>query len=281
MKIGIIGLGLIGGSLARAFRVAGTHEVVGIDRDPSTRFAAEAEGIHCSERVSKEWLQACDVILIALSPRGIRDFLADHGFEIAAGTLVIDTCGVKRVICEIGFEQAREYGFHFIGGHPMAGKEKSGFAAATPTLFAHAVMLLTPKSGEQDEVVARADALFTSIGFARTLVTTPEKHDEVIAITSQLAHVVSNAYVKSPRAQEFRGYSAGSFADLTRVATLDPELWTQLFLANADNLALEIDTLVKSLQEYRRALKRKDARTLAALLREGRDCKENLLKTRN
>jgi len=273
MKIGVIGLGLIGGSLAKALRARTQHEVFGFDRCETTLVAACAseslQGV-----LSFSDLSSCQVIIIALPPVACLAFLREQSAKIAPKTLVIDCCGVKRSICKVGFEEATKRGFHFVGGHPMAGREFSGFQAAQATLFNRATMLLVPKANEDQTVIAQAEALFLEIGFVRVMQTSAEKHDEMIAITSQLAHLVSNAYVKSPRAGEHRGFSAGSFADLTRVARLNETLWTELFLENGDFLIREIDELTASLNEYRQAIQDRDATRLCDLLKAGRECKE-------
>jgi len=273
MKIGVIGLGLIGGSIAKALRARTQHEVFGFDRCEATLAAACAseslQGV-----LSFSDLSSCHAIIIALPPVACLSFLREQAAKIAPNTLVIDCCGVKRSICKVGFESAAKYGFHFVGGHPMAGREFSGFQAAQATLFNRAVMLLIPKADEDQAVIAQAEELFLSMGFVRVMQTSAEKHDEMIAITSQLAHLVSNAYVKSPRAGQHRGFSAGSFADLTRVARLNETLWTELFLENGDFLIREIDELTASLNEYRQAIQDRDATRLRDLLKAGRECKE-------
>lgn len=273
MKIGVIGLGLIGGSIAKALRAQTPHEVLGFDTCKATLEAASATGtLHGV--LSLDDLTSCHVLIIALPPVACLSFLRERAEKIAPGTLVVDCCGVKRTICKAGFDAAAKRNFYFIGGHPMAGREFSGFQAAQATLFNRAVMLLVPKPGESETVIAQAEALFLSMGFARVMRTSAEKHDEVIAVTSQLAHLVSNAYVKSPRANEHNGFSAGSFADLTRVARLNETLWTELFLENGDFLLREIDELIASLGEYRAAIHAGDAPRLCQLLKAGRECKE-------
>ena len=275
MKIGIVGLGLIGGSLALTLKKRTQHEVFGYDVDTST--VARAHAAHAIDAsIEPTALGCCDAVLVAIPPAACKTFLMEQAHHIAAGTLVVDCCGVKRSICTLMGDLARIYRFHFVGGHPMAGRECSGFESATADLFVRASMLLTPFQNEDPAVIARAENLFAEMGFPRVIVTTPEKHDEVIALTSQLAHVVSNAYVKSPRAQEHRGFSAGSFADLTRVAKLDERLWTELFMDNRDYLVREIDGLLDALKKYRKAIAHNDAQELCALLRAGRECKETL-----
>jgi prephenate dehydrogenase len=167
----------------------------------------------------------------------------------------------------------RRYGFTFIGGHPMAGLEKSGFDAAKATLFSKASMLLTPPPDIDQSVLEEARAFFLSIGFAQVKLCTPDAHDRMIAYTSQLAHVLSSAYIQCPEALEHYGFSAGSFRDMTRVAYLNEDMWTELFLLNTDRLAEQIDGLCERLAQYSQAIKTQDAAALKALLRAGREKK--------
>jgi len=273
MTIGIVGLGLIGGSLAKAFRAKTRHALLGLDRDAETVAAAHAAGV-LDGALAPESLSSCDVLIVALPPRAARAFLAEHAGRIAKGTLVVDCCGVKRNICAEGFALAREHGFDFVGGHPMAGREYAGFQASQEGLFENASMILVPPPEGGDALAGRAREVFLPLGFRQAVVTTADEHDAVIALTSQLAHVVSNAYVKSPRAQKYQGFSAGSYADLTRVARLNEKLWTELFLENGDYLVNEIDGLIESLSACRDAIAGHDGAALEALLRYGRECKE-------
>jgi prephenate dehydrogenase len=275
MTVGIIGLGLIGGSLARALAAHTAHRVLGWDREAATREAALGCGA-IQGLLAPDAPLACDVVVVAVPPRATLDVLDERAPRVAPDTLVVDCCGVKRAVCARGFALAARHGFTFIGGHPMAGRERAGFAAALPTLFRGASMLLVPDARATPASRARAESLFREAGFERIVFTTAEHHDRMIALTSQLAHVVSNAYVKSPRAAGHAGFSAGSFADLTRVARLDERLWCELFLENRDNLLVEIDTLLEALRPYRDALAAGDAGRLTELLRAGRECKENL-----
>ncbi|MCL1920903.1 MAG: prephenate dehydrogenase [Kiritimatiellaeota bacterium] len=274
MTVGIIGLGLIGGSLAKAFRARTPHAVMGLDRDAAAVAAAQVQGL-LDGVLAPDTLAACDVLVVALPPNAARAFLAGHAGRVGKGALVVDCCGVKRGICAEGFALARKHGFDFVGGHPMAGREYSGFGASQEGLFEGASMIVVPPpDGVGDALAGRVREVFLPLGFGRVVVATAEAHDAVIALTSQLAHVVSNAYVKSPRAQAHSGFSAGSYADLTRVARLNERLWTELFLENGDYLAEEIDFLIRSLAACRDAIAGHDAEALEALLRHGRECKE-------
>jgi len=273
MTVGIIGLGLIGGSLAKAFRAKTNHQIWGLDRDAGTVAAAQAAGV-LDGVLAPDTLVMCEVLIVALPPGAARVFLAEHAGRIAKGALVVDCCGVKRNICAEGFALAREHGFDFIGGHPMAGREYAGFQASQVGLFEGASMILVPPPEGGEALAGRAREVFLPLGFGHAVVTTAEDHDTILALTSQLAHVISNAYVKSPRAQAHHGFSAGSYADLTRVARLNEQLWTELFLENSDYLVAEIDGFVQSLVACRDAIARQDRGKLEALLRHGRECKE-------
>ena len=193
---------------------------------------------------------------------------------ISPSTFVIDCCGIKREVCSRGFDLAQQYGFTFVGGHPMAGTQFSGFKNSKATLFKGASMIVVPPVFDDMALLEKIKDLLEPVGFGRISVTTPEKHDELIAFTSQMAHLVSNAYIKSPTAQTHKGFSAGSYKDLTRVAWLNEEMWTQLFLENSDYLIKELDILMASLAQYRNALANSDSVTLKNLLAEGRKCKE-------
>lgn len=275
MTVGIVGLGLIGGSLAKALKAKTEHTVLGYDiRETTVRYA---ELIGCIDgELTDDTLPQCDVVLLAVYPGATVDYVRTHAERFADGAIVIDCGGVKKSICERCQPLAAQHGFVFIGGHPMAGLHHSGLKHATATLYDGASMILTPEDTRDIPLLEKVTAFIKSLGFETVTVTTPERHDEIIAFTSQLAHVVSNAYVKSPRAQVHRGFSAGSYKDLTRVAQLNETMWAELFLENRENLLDEIDTIIASLTAYRDALEQADEETLRALLKEGSDRKERI-----
>lgn len=275
MTVGIVGLGLIGGSLAKALKAKTPHTVLGCDTNRATVQYAELIGCIDGE-LTAETLPQCDFVLLAVYPGATVEYVCEHAADFAAGAVVIDCGGIKRGICEACRPIAAQNGFVFIGGHPMAGLHRSGLKYATETLYDGASMILTPEDTHDIPLLERVTNFIKSMGFETVTVTTPEQHDKIIAFTSQLAHVVSNAYVKSPQAQVHRGFSAGSYKDLTRVARLNDAMWTELFLENSDNLLSEIDTIIASLTEYREALKAKDAETLRSLLRDGSERKERI-----
>ncbi|MDR2558911.1 MAG: prephenate dehydrogenase [Oscillospiraceae bacterium] len=275
MTTGIIGLGLIGGSLAKAIKENTSYKVLAFDKNQSVNLQAKLEG--ASDGVlNEENLADCDFVLIALYPKATIDYIKANAAKFKKGAVVIDAAGVKINICEAAAKLAKKHGFTFIGGHPMAGTQNSGFRHSRSSLFKGAPMLLTPCPDEGIKTLEKAKKFFMKIGFGSVVFTTPEEHDRRIAYTSQLAHVVSNAYVKSPQASEHRGFSAGSYRDLTRVARLNEEMWAELFLENRGNLLLEIDFLINSLGEYKTALEAGDSEKLKALLKEGAERKERV-----
>ena len=275
MKIAVIGLGLIGGSLAKAFKGLEDVTVYGFDKDETTMARARLEGALHGE-VTKENIGKCDYVIIALYPKATEAFLEEYASSISKNAAVIDCGGTKRGICEKGFLEAEKHGFCFIGGHPMAGTHFSGFKYSRASLFQNASMILVPAKGETIETLEKVKKLFVRIGFKSVTITSAEEHDRIIAYTSQLAHVVSNAYVKSPNARVHKGFSAGSYRDLTRVAKLNPKMWTELFMENSDNIAFEIDNIISELQKYSNAIKKGDREELEKLLDEGTKIKESI-----
>lgn len=274
MKIGIVGLGLIGGSLAKAYKTKEALCVYGSDRDKlAIQLALLTESIDAE--LSDELLPSCDYIFLAVFPQDAIAWLQKNADKLDAHTVVIDCCGIKQTVCSVGFRLSEQYGFHFIGGHPMAGTQYSGFKYSREDMFQDACMILVPPADPDIALLEQVHKTLALAGFTHVTLTTAEKHDRMIAYTSQLAHVVSSAYVKSPNAQVHHGFSAGSYRDLTRVARLNEVMWTELFLDNAEALTDEIDFLIDSLQKYSDAIKDKDEARLQALLREGRLLKES------
>ena len=270
--VGVIGLGLMGASLCKALGERG-HRILGKDTDEHVQKYALLTGT-VGEELTDEKVAECDYLFLAVYPGAAVETLRRLAPLIRPETVVCDLCGVKRAVCEPCFEIAKEHDFTFIGGHPMAGKQFSGIKYADGNLFQNATMILVPREQEDLFRVGKLSELLRETGFRSVTITTADKHDEMIAFTSQLAHVVSNAYIKSPTAAEHLSFSAGSYRDLTRVAKLNETMWTELFLDNAEHLGFELDCLIRSLQEYRDAIAAGDAQTLCRLLREGRERKE-------
>ncbi len=275
MTVGIIGLGLIGGSLAKAFSRDPAITVLGRDADPLvTDFAVLSQAIQAP--LMDADLNTLDLLLLAVYPEAVVQEIERLAPLLTPHTMVMDCAGTKSVICQAVFPLAEQYGFRFLGGHPMAGTHQSGFASARADLFEGAPMVLVPPVFDDIRLFDQAKTLLAPVGFGRFSITTADEHDRRIAFTSQLAHVVSNAFVKSPTARDNDGVSAGSYKDMTRVAWLNPTLWTALFLENRTHLLFEVDTLIENLQAYRTALQAEDSDALWRLLEEGRKCKEEL-----
>ena len=274
MTVGILGLGLIGGSLARAYCKAG-HTVLASELDRDMLSFAQLAGA-VNEELTSENISACDLLLLAIYPDGSAAWLEEHGHLVRKDALVMDCCGTKTEICTRCFPIAEKYGFTFIGGHPMAGSHNSGFKYSRSNLFQGAPMVLVPGRFDDMQLLQWAKDMLAPCRFGSFSVTTAQEHDRMIAFTSQMPHIVSNAYIKSPTALSHKGFSAGSYKDLTRVAKLNEVMWTELFMDNADNLVSELDGLIASLKEYRNAIESGDAATLQELLAEGRRCKEEV-----
>ncbi|MDR2733463.1 MAG: prephenate dehydrogenase [Spirochaetota bacterium] len=274
MKVGVIGLGLIGGSFAKAYKAAG-HTVYAHDADMSILDFAILSGA-ADAPLDDDALRYCDLILIAIYPRAAIDFLHGKAQYFRPEAVVIDSCGTKIHICAAGFQAAARYGFTFVGGHPMAGTEQSGFKHSKANMFKGAPMIIVPPVYDDILFLDRVKQLLAPAEFGRLTITTAEKHDAMIAFTSQMAHLVSNAFIKSPTVLEHKGFSAGSYKDLTRVAWLNEALWAELFLENRDHLLGELDIFMASIQKYKNALESKNKGALEALLYEGKRLKEEV-----
>lgn len=276
MIVGIVGLGLIGGSAAKAFKAAG-HVVYAHDINRQIVGFAQLEGTVDAE-LSSENMQECDLLLLTATPHAVQDYIKENASHVAKDTLVVDFCGTKRGVCQLGFALAAKHGFTYVGGHPMAGLQYSGYKYSKETLYNGASFILVPPVHDDITLLDRVKQALAPLGFKKFVVTTADFHDRMIAYTSQMCHVVSNAFIKSPAAKFHRGYSAGSFRDFTRVSRLNENMWTELFLENKEHLLNELDILINSLHEYRGAIAADDAETLCRLLRDGRIAKEETEK---
>jgi len=275
MIVGVAGLGLIGGSMAKAIKLHTKHSVLAYDIVQTELEKAKLTGT-IDGLLTEETLPSCDIVIIALYPMDIVRYVEAHAQHIRDGALVIDCGGVKRFICDRLHGTVSSRSWHFIGGHPMAGREYSGFSYAKDDLFENASMILTPDSETPHEVTRTAKEFFLDLGFRRVIFSSPKNHDEMIAYTSQMAHIVSSAYVRSDLALKHKGFSAGSFQDMTRVARLNERMWTELFLLNREPLLYDLDGMIDRLQEFRDSLAAEDEARLTTLLREGRERKEML-----
>lgn len=274
MKVGILGLGLIGGSLARAYALEG-HTVYAQETDEQIlSFAILSGAVHAP--LDEERIAQCELILLAIYPDGSASWLENHAPQISPSALVLDCCGIKQEVCARCFPLAEKYGFTFVGGHPMAGTQFSGFKYSRATLFRGAPMVLVPPVFDDISLLERVKEALKPCGFGSFSVTTAEDHDKMIAFTSQMPHILSNAYIKSPTALNHKGFSAGSYKDLTRVAWLNAPMWAELFLENRENVLFELDIYLNSLNAYRQAVADGDFDQLVELLEEGKKRKEEV-----
>ena len=274
MKVGILGLGLIGGSLARAYSNAG-HQVYVHNRNKDMLAFAQLAGAAAGD-LTDEIIPQCELILLAIYPDGCANWLEEKAHLVHPLALVIDCCGVKRQVVDRCFPLAERYGFTFVGGHPMAGTQFSGFKYSRSDLFKGAPMVLVPPRFDDVELLQRVKDALEPCGFGSFSVTTADDHDRMIAFTSQMPHILSNAFIKSPTALDHKGFSAGSYKDLTRVAWLNPQMWAELFLENRDHVLNELNIYIHALESYRDAVDQNDMDTLIRLLEEGKRRKEEV-----
>lgn len=275
MTAGIIGLGLIGGSMAKAIKFNTGNKVLGWDISDTVRYRAKLVGA-VDDFLDEGHPGDCDIIIIALYPKETQEYIQEHKQDFKKGAIVVDCCGIKTHICEMAISLAHEYGFSFVGGHPMAGIERSGFVFSNPEMFKNATMILTPEQGADLTMMNDLSFFFRSLGFGGLKITTWQEHDQMIAYTSQLAHVVSSAYIKNDLSHKYKGFSAGSFQDMTRVAKLNEVMWTALFMENREYLAVEVRQLIDRLNLYLAAIENADADSMKQLLKDGREKRQSI-----
>ena len=274
MNIAIVGLGIIGGSYCKALKSYTTHHIIGINRTPETAQKALDAGA-IDEIGTLESLQAADITILCMYPQACVDFLRENGRYIRKGAIVTDAAGIKISICPQLKELSEQFGFIYVGSHPMAGKEKNGYEASDENLFIGASFLITPCGAEQAAVNKLAQ-LALEIGFGSIKITTPEEHDRMIAYTSQLPHVLACAYVLSPSCPHHKGFSAGSYRDVSRVANINSKLWAELFLENREPLMAELEELNRNITSLYQAIKDRDRQALTDLLEQGHQVKTML-----
>ena len=275
MIIGVVGLGLIGGSIAKAYKRVEDMTVLGFDQDISIMdFAFMAEAI--DGKLTQENIKECHCIFLATYPQGVIDWVKTNAANIREETIVIDCSGTKEKICETLFPIAEEHGFTFVGGHPMAGTHHSGFKYSRCDMFDGAQMVIVPPTFDDIRLFDHLKTVLAPVGFADISFTTGEEHDQIISFTSQMPHIISNGFIKSETAKRHKGYSAGSYRDLTRVAWLNPTMWAELFLENKTHLVQELDIFIDAMNAYKEAIEAGDEDKLIQLLEEGRQCKREV-----
>ena len=273
MIVGIVGLGLIGGSLAKAYKREEEVYLMAYDIDKtSLDFAILAGDVDAV--LTPDRLKECDIVFISTYPAASMEYMRQNADLFNKDGIVMDCVGTKTEICRFGFALAREHNFTFVGGHPMGGTQFSGYKYSKASMFDHAPMVIVPPVYDDIQFFDRIDNLLKPVRFGRLSITTAEEHDAMIAYTSQMCHIVSNAFIKSPTAGSHKGFSAGSYRDLTRVAHLAPKMWTELIMENRAAVQKELQYFMSSMQAYCDAVAAGDADGLCRLLREGSDRKD-------
>lgn len=279
-RIAIVGLGLMGGSMAKALSLSGKYQVIGYNRSPGVAEQALKSGCIGEIWNGTDPLDA-DITVLAVSPAVAERFLENSCGLLKKGSILTDICGVKRKITSVGESVCQKHGLRFVGGHPMAGKERSGFSNSTASLFDGRSYILTKTENTDPDAIRVLSQMALDMGCADVTLTTPDEHDRMIAYTSQLPHVLAGAYVKSPTCERHKGFSAGSYQDVSRVAGVDENLWSELFLENGDHLLGEIDLLIKHLTEYRTAIAAGDREAVSEIIKRGREIKQRDLIKNN
>ncbi len=268
MKIAILGLGLMGASFAKTLHARSDSKVLGFDRDENVINKALSQGI-IDDIFDVQNAKEVDMLVVALYPRDFESAIEKYLPYLQNGAIIIDFCGTKRLVASKMLEFAKAYpNLSFVGGHPMAGREYSGIEHSVETLFSKASMILVPCSIDKDKL-EYLKKFFLSLGFAEAIECSAEHHDAMIAYTSQLCHVVSNAFIKNDSAKLHVGYSAGSYLDLTRVAKMNSRMWAELMIDNRDKLLKELKEFQSNLDRYREALENGNESALFDLLEEG------------
>ncbi len=278
MKILVVGLGLIGGSICKGLKKYTSHTVIGSDLNKVVEEAAKADG--SVDEIFDGSFNDYDLVILCLYPEASEKYFRNHAGLMRSGTLVTDVCGIKGDFSQRMKEIASDHNIEYIGIHPMAGKEFGGYANSSSDLFVRANFIITPFNDSDVTKISILRSLAEELGAGKIVVTTPDAHDKMIAYTSQLAHIVSSAYVKSPELELECGFSGGSFQDMTRIATMNEFMWTDLFMQNSENLKYELDLLIENLKKYSSALEKKDSETMENLIRDGRKLKEQNLRRR-
>lgn len=274
MNIAIVGLGIIGGSLAKAFTKFTDHKIIGINRSTATAERALADGaIH--EIGTKESLVKADIIYMCTYPEHIVSYVNENAEYFKKGCIITDVCGIKTEICGRLTEICQRCGLQYVGSHPMAGKEKFSYDASEAELFQNASYIVVPCSADEQSVNT-VISLAKEIGFGTIRISTPEEHDRMIAFTSQIPHALACAYVMSPCCPNHKGFSAGSYRDVSRVANINENLWTDLFLSNREPLSEEISVLIDNLTNIKNAIDENNPDCLRELLKKSRLVKESL-----
>lgn len=269
LTITIVGLGLIGGSIARCLKPH-VKRLYAVDTDENVISFTRAQGI--TDESPDNAVSLSDVVILCVYPNAALDFIKENSGRLKKGAVVTDVLGVKAPIMKLYNELKPP--FSYIGGHPMAGREVSGFINSDDDLFAGASFIITPPDDAAEEQILTVEKIARTIGCTSVIRTTVENHDKIIAYTSQLPHVIATAMCDTPLLVKHKNFTGGSFEDVTRVAKINENLWTELFLANKDNLVEELERFADSLENIKNAVKAGDAEGLRQIMRRVRLDKE-------
>lgn len=278
MKILVVGLGLIGGSICKALKKYTSHFVVGCDLNHDIEYSAMRD-VAIDIDFNGDF-SGFDLVIVSLFPEAAENYLNQNIGKFDKTTLITDVCGIKGDFSRRMKVLAEENGMRYLGIHPMAGKEFGGYHNSSADLFQKANFIVAPFEDSSQDDVELLKSLAVELGAGKIVVTSPDNHDKMIAYTSQLAHIVSSAYVKSPELGLECGFSGGSFQDMTRIATMNEKMWTDLFMQNRENLLFELEVLLKNLKEYSTALENSDSEKMQELIADGRKLKEENLRHR-
>lgn len=281
MRIVFIGLGLMGGSMAMALNGYPDAELYAVDHDEWTRFEALGRGIvrSCWADIESAPLETMDIVFLCLHPEAAAEFVRTQAHRLKPGSLLTDICGVKCPLHEV-VESHENKPFVYLGGHPMAGRERGGFVNATPDLLRGCHYILTPDDSVPVGAIRLMERLALHMGCADIVLSNPEAHDERIAYTSQLMHLMALALCDQHLLFDSYGFEGGSFRGATRVAALEPDLWTELFWVNKETLADLTDELIEKLGEYSALLRADDREALLKRLTDSSNRKKEFDKIR-
>ncbi len=273
MNIAVIGLGLIGGSVAKSLKGFMNCKIIGCDKDNNIiNDALSDEVISEGYTDGGEFLKNCDFIILCLYPSANIEFIKENAQYLKSGAIITDVSGVKEFIISKITALLPE-NVEFVGGHPMAGKELGGYANSCNDLFKNASFLITPSEKNKPETVDFIEKFAKYIGCARIVRTTPKEHDAVIAYTSQLMHVVAIALCQSPILEKSALFSAGSLRDCTRVALINEKMWSELFLENKNELSQRIEEMIDNLKEIKDTLDSDDRTGLEEIMKVSKERK--------
>ncbi len=275
MEITVVGLGLIGGSLAKALRKLNFKKIWGVDINPEVLQQATGQGvIDAGFTCGDVPLANSDLVFLALYPSQTINFVKEYQQKFKQNALITDTAGLKQKVMA-GVRQYLRPDLDFVGGHPLAGKECSGFKHASADLFVNANYILTPVQENKEESLALAERIIRSIGCNKPILMSPEEHDRIIALTSHLPHLIAAALINSNTSRNLGSLVGGSFRDATRVAAMNVSLWSELLAENKDNILHQLDIFSANLTKIKLVIENNDPESLRNLLTQAKKTREN------